>query len=78
MRYAFIRHSNRHAHDLPAGRGPCPSWPDGRDPPVGARQPDIREASKAKVRFVAVLRVVPILCTCVPAVPMTLVELFYR
>jgi len=39
---------------------------------------DIREVSKAKVRFVAVLRVVPILCTCVPAVPMTLIELFYR
>ncbi len=39
---------------------------------------DIWEVSKANVRFVAVLLVVLILCTYVPAVPMTLVELFYR
>jgi len=39
---------------------------------------DIWEVSKANVRFVGVLFVVLLLVTYVPAVPMTLVEFFYR
>lgn len=39
---------------------------------------DIWEVARANVRFVLVLLAVLLLCTYVPAVPMALVELFYR
>ena len=39
---------------------------------------DIWEVSKVNVYFVAVLLAVLVMVTYVPAVPMSLVELFYR
>jgi TRAP-type C4-dicarboxylate transport system permease large subunit len=39
---------------------------------------DIWEVSKVNVYFVAVLLVVLLLVTYVPAIPMVLVEVFYR
>jgi TRAP-type C4-dicarboxylate transport system permease large subunit len=39
---------------------------------------NVWEVSKVNVPFIAVLLTVLLLCTYVPAVPMTLVELLYR